>query len=175
MLPGQWEFQIGPCEGIDIGDHMWMARYLLFRVAEDFNICVDLHPKPIPGNWNGSGCHTNYSTNQMRDDNGIEHIIDAIEKLKAAHCEHIKVYGLDNNKRLTGKHETSSMKTFKYGVGDRGASVRIPTMVNKDGKGYFEDRRPASNVDPYVVSAMIASTTLLDGEHQEDLIEHYQK
>ena len=175
VLPGQWEFQIGPCEGIDVGDHLWMARYLLFRVAEDFNINVDLHPKPIAGNWNGSGCHTNYSTNQTRGEDGLEFIVEAIEKLKEAHSDHIKVYGLDNNKRLTGKHETSSMKTFKYGVGDRGASIRIPTMVNKDGRGYFEDRRPASNVDPYVVSAMIASTTLLDKEHEEDLVGHYEK
>ena len=175
VMPGQWEFQIGPCGGLDIGDHLWMARYILLRVSEDLNIAVDFHPKPIPGDWNGAGCHTNYSTNLTRGEDGIEYILKGIQKLKEKHSEHINVYGIDNSKRLTGKHETSSMKSFKYGVGDRSASIRIPTMVSKEGKGYFEDRRPASNIDPYIVWAMIASTTLLDGKHEEELINHYEK
>ena len=175
VMPGQWEFQVGPCEGLELGDHLCMARYILLRVAEDLNIIVDFHPKPIPGDWNGSGCHINYSTNLTRGEGGIEYILEAIEKLEDKHSEHIKVYGIDNSKRLTGSHETSSMKIFKHGVGDRSASIRIPTMVAKKGNGYFEDRRPASNIDPYVTWAMLVSTTLLDGKYVEELLHHYEK
>jgi glutamine synthetase len=72
------------------------------------------------------------------------------------------VYGKGNEKRLTGKHETASIHTFSYGVANRGASIRIPRDTEKKQCGYFEDRRPASNIDPYVVAAKIAQTTILD-------------
>jgi len=162
VLPGQWEYQIGPCEGIDSGDMMTISRYLLTRVCEDFGICVSFDPKPIPGDWNGSGCHTNYSTQAMREEGGYAKIIEAIEKLGAKHQEHIDVYGLGNERRLTGAHETAPINKFSYGVAHRGASVRIPRQAKLEGKGYFEDRRPASNMDPYVVTAKIVKTTLLD-------------
>ncbi len=160
VMPGQWEFQIGPCVGIDAGDQLWIARYILERICEKYNVTVNYDPKPVKGNWNGSGCHANYSTKEMRSDDGIEVILDAINKLSKKHKEHIEVYGT-NDYRLTGKHETSSMDTFTYGVADRGASIRIPLQVSRDGKGYFEDRRPASDCDPYLVTAKIAETTLL--------------
>merc|ERR1712025_592550 len=81
VMPGQWEYQIGPCEGIQSGDDMWMSRYLMIRVCESLGINVSFDPKPIPGDWNGAGCHTNYSTKAMRDANGHKKIISAIEKL----------------------------------------------------------------------------------------------
>lgn len=161
VLPGQWEYQIGPCTGIESGDHSWVARYIMFRVCEDFGVHVSFEPKPIMGDWNGSGMHSNYSTKAMREEGGFKVIIAAIEKLAAKHAEHIAVYGEDNHKRLTGHHETASIHAFSYGVANRGASVRIPRDAEREGKGYFEDRRPAANADPYIVTSKIFETTVL--------------
>jgi len=164
VAPGQWEFQIGPAVGIEAGDHLWMARYLLERITEDFGseVYIEYHPKPIQG-INGSGCHCNYSTNEMREGregkNGIEFIYDAIKKLEDNHDAHMKVYGVDNDQRMTGLHETSSYKRFTYGKANRGCSVRIGNKTVEDGRGYFEDRRPASNCDPYLVTSKIFETT----------------
>jgi glutamine synthetase len=161
VMPGQWEFQIGPCTGIESGDHMWMARFLMVRICELMAINVTFDPKPCTGDWNGAGCHTNYSTKPMREAGGYQVIIDAIEKLGKKHAEHIKVYGEGNERRLTGAHETARIDEFTYGVGNRGASIRIPTDTEADQKGYFEDRRPASNMDPYVVTGKVFDTTCL--------------
>merc|ERR1711967_83720 len=161
VMPGQWEYQIGPCTGIESGDHMWMSRYLMVRVCEMMGVNVTFDPKPMSGDWNGAGCHTNYSTKPMREAGGYSVIIEAIEKLGKKHEEHIKVYGEGNDRRLTGAHETAAIDKFSYGVANRGASIRIPRDAERDGKGYFEDRRPASNMDPYVVTSKIFDTTCL--------------
>ncbi|XP_061148883.1 glutamine synthetase-like isoform X2 [Syngnathus typhle] len=167
-LASQWEFQIGPCEGIELSDQLWVARFLLHRVCEDFGVVATLDPKPVKGNWNGSGGHTNVSTKKMREEGGLQYIEQAIERLRKRHMEHIKVYdprgGQDNMRRLIGTHQTASMNEFSAGIENKSASIRIPRQVGQEKKGYFEDRRPAANCDPYLVTKAIASTCLLDDD-----------
>jgi glutamine synthetase len=160
VASGQWEFQIGPSINIEASDQLVVARYLLQRVAEKYDATIDYSPK-LSEKANGSGCHINFSTNKMRGPNGITEIISCMGKLRSRHGEHIAAYGKDNHLRLTGLHETSSMDKFTWGIGTRNTSVRIPNLTQKNGCGYFEDRRPAANIDPYLATSIIAKTCCL--------------
>jgi len=156
VMPSQWEFQVGPADGLTVADDLWTARWLLYRIAEDYGVNAKLHPKPIAGDWNGAGAHVNFSTRAMRE--SLDACWNAIKRLEGKAAEHIAVYGDLIEMRLTGLHETCDFRTFRAGVSDRGASVRIPWHVAKAGKGYIEDRRPNANVDPYRACARMIDT-----------------
>jgi len=161
VAAGQWEFQIFAKGAKRAGDEIWLGRYLLERTAEKYGYAIDYHPKPLGDtDWNGSGMHANFSNGVMREAGDEAVFTKVCEEFGKNIERHMSVYGAYNDQRLTGLHETQSIDQFSYGVSDRGASIRIPIGTVEDGwKGRLEDRRTASNADPYKVAAANVKTT----------------
>jgi glutamine synthetase len=159
VAKGQWEFQIFAKGSAKAADDTWMARYLMLRLCEKYEVDLVLYCKPIKGDWNGSGMHCNFSTKYLRDVGGKEYLEALMKAFEDNIRAHIDVYGPDNHLRLTGQHETQAIDKFSYGLSDRGASVRLPVNFIKNGyRGYLEDRRPNSEADPYQIVSRILKT-----------------
>ena len=168
---GQWEYQVFSKGKLKGGDDLWMSRYFLYKISEKYGYHIELHPKPlIYGEWNGSGLHTNFSNDRMRNKGGYEYFLSIFNSFGSRHQEHIKAYGSNNDLRLTGDFETQSIDTFSWGVSDRGASIRVPQDTAKEWKGYVEDRRPGSNANPYkiikeIVTSLNAAEQIYEVKH----------
>lgn len=173
-FPSQWEYQIGPVEGIEACDQLWMSRYILERVCEEFDLDVNSDPKPLEGEWYGSGCHCNFSCESTRKEGGYSKILEAIQNLSEKHKEFIKICGKDSEKRLTGEKETPRADKFEFGVANREASVRVHRTTFNAKKGSFEDRRPSGNCDPYLVGGVITDLTLLQGKYSDNILNNFR-
>jgi len=165
VLLGQWEYQIFNTSSKSAADDLWISRYILQRLSEKWGYKIEFHPKPVMGDWNGSGLHCNFSNHIMREIGGMEYFSKIFNVFESRHTLHIENYGSSNEQRLTGKHETQSIHKFSWGVSDRGASLRVPIQTSLNWKGYIEDRRPASNADPYKIVKVISDALKqIDGE-----------
>ena len=153
VAPGQAELQV--CNiGLDACYDLLMVRYLLTRLGENYNIVPNFEPK-ILNDENGSGCHINFSTLEMRnlkDTKELHKMIHSMcQNLEKHHNTFIdEYYGSGNKERLSGTCETCSYQEFKVKKGGRNASIRVPNEGN-----YFEDRRPSSNIDPYLACSKL--------------------
>jgi glutamine synthetase len=165
---GQWEYQVFSKGKLKGGDDLWMSRYFLYKISEKYGYHVDIHPKPLThGEWNGSGLHTNFSNNKMRNEGGYEYFLSIFNSFASRHEDHIMAYGSNNHLRLTGGFETQAIDKFSWGVSDRGASIRVPQDTANEWKGYVEDRRPGSNADPYKIIREVSKSL----DTAEDILE----
>ena len=169
VMLGQWEYQVFGRGKIKTADDLWVSRYILQQMSESYGFYIEFHPKPVVGDWNGSGLHCNFSDSIMRNESNEKYFMDILSIFEERHREHIDSYGSSNDMRLTGLHETQSIDKFSWGVSDRGASIRVPISTEKNWCGYLEDRRPASNADPYKITRVISDSITIAKNAEEYL------
>jgi glutamine synthetase len=162
VSPAQWKYRIGPAPAPLIGDLLYFAKFILFRLCERHDLYPAFNPKPIKGDWNGSGCHFTISTRHTRhsvkdpaDSSrfscGSARIREITDKMSDNHEDFMRSTGSKNIERLTGTHNTSNFRTFSIGINTKSASVAI----DSSGRG-LEDRRPGANVDYYTILSLYA-------------------
>ena len=158
VMLSQWEYQLSETDALSVCDNLWYSRFFLQRIAEKMNLSISYAPKLIEGDeWNGSGAHINFSTEEMRKNSDDSYMVFLCSSLGEFHEESFSYYGIENDKRLTGKNETSNYDVFTFGEMDRSASIRIPGSSKNR---YLEDRRPAANIDPYEAVGYLLNTFL---------------
>ena len=158
--PSQWTYNIGFCTGIEASDQLMVSRYLLERICEASCVAISWHPKPVIGEWNGSGCHVMYGTKYTRcevenESDGYNYIKQTINNLEAKHSEMLLTFSDGNRTRLDGNNDSSLLDKFTWGVGTYNKSVSVPCQVMKSKKGYIIDMRPGADMDPYLTTATI--------------------
>jgi glutamine synthetase len=155
VAPAQAEIQVdGPA--FSAACDLIMIRYLLWEILDSHGLYPVFDPKPLGPDFNGSGLHTNISTEATMASGGLVEIERIMTDLSGLHATWMPQLGDGNEARLTGIHETSSMDRFTWAVGSRASSVRIPYSTARDHCGYFEDRRPAANANPFQILALYA-------------------
>lgn len=131
VAPSQWEFRIGPHPGLGAGDELWVARYILHKLGEEFGVCISFKSELASAS---DTLNTTFSTENSRNKNGLKCIYNYIDRLWKKHA-----------------------RDAGFALGAASTSIRIPKSVLKAGCGHLEDRRPASDTDPYRVIAAIFS------------------
>lgn len=162
--PNVWSYKLGPCSGVDLGDQLWMSRHVLLRLAEALGVPVSFDPSLAGKGGTGMGCYIKYSTEETRKPGiGLVAIQQHVGRLQATHMQHIMAYGKGSLQRVMSKASScsqSAVSSFTCGFGNKAAMVVVPTTTMVRRSGYYVDRRPASNVDPYAVTMLLVSTTL---------------
>ena len=163
VMPGQWEFQVGPVAAPEVADQLWVARWLLYRTAEDFPTTVGQQrlgqARPEAGQGRLERRRLPHQLLDRRDARELRRVHrrrrGARHAPRAAH------------RQLRRRHRGAPDRPARDGLAARVHATASRTAAPRcafrgrsriDKKGYIEDRRPNANMDPYVVTRLIIET-----------------